>query len=238
DLLNVMGPLGNGFPTPPLPPLKEGGKAASPRGEGGNAASPPEVGGNAASPLGEGGNAASPLKEGGNAASPPEVGGNAVSPPLRGGAGGERILLVGGGIGTAPLLLAARTLGKSCDALLGFATADKAILLAEFAERCGNAQITSDNGSLGRKGFVTELLSENYSAIFACGPKPMLKAVAELAKIPCYVSMEERMGCGIGACLTCVCKTTRAVSSEQRAESYSRVCKDGPVFSAEDIVWE
>jgi dihydroorotate dehydrogenase electron transfer subunit len=146
----------------------------------------------------------------------------------------KKVLLIGGGIGTAPLLLAARKLGKNCDAVLGFSSLGKAILLPEFASSCNSLKIYSDDGSIGAKGFVTDFFSSehptpNAELIFACGPKPMLRRIAELSPLPVYVSMEERMGCGIGTCLTCVCKTSGG---------YSRVCKDGPVFEGDSIEWQ
>lgn len=153
----------------------------------------------------------------------------------------EPVLLVGGGCGAPPLLFAA----KSCinpSAVLGFRTSGCVILTDEFYAACDNLLIATDDGSMGAHGTVEKpirlLLSNNkFSSIFACGPKPMLKAVAAIAsehKIPCYVSMEERMACGVGACLCCACKT----KSHDSGEGYSHVCKDGPVFNAEKIIWE
>jgi len=146
----------------------------------------------------------------------------------------KRVLLIGGGIGAAPLLLAARKLGKRCDAVLGYAGANKAILLPQFASTCYSVKIYSDDGSIGTKGFVTDYFSSEFRVsdselIFVCGPKPMLKRVTELSDITVYISLEERMGCGIGTCLTCVCKTNGG---------YSRVCKDGPVFEGGDVEWQ
>lgn len=103
-------------------------------------------------------------------------------------------------------------------------------------------QIATDDGSLGFHGLVTDLLRERIAVkekpctgILACGPTPMLKAIAALAQehqIPCQVSLEERMGCGVGACLVCACKT-----KEADGEHYRHVCKDGPVFDAREVVW-
>ncbi|MDR2360282.1 MAG: dihydroorotate dehydrogenase electron transfer subunit [Oscillospiraceae bacterium] len=144
-----------------------------------------------------------------------------------------RVLLVGGGIGAAPLLYAAVRLGIRCDAALGFAGAAKAILTEEFAAVCGSVRIAAEDGSLGSKGFVTDLIaSGDYSAIFACGPRPMLKAAVERGydlKVPVYVSAEERMACGIGVCLVCACAVAGG--------GYKRVCVDGPVFSGDEIKW-
>jgi dihydroorotate dehydrogenase electron transfer subunit len=145
-----------------------------------------------------------------------------------------RVLLAGGGIGSAPLLYAAVRHGKNCGAVLGFAGASKAILTEEFAAVCGSVQIATADGSLGHKGFVTDLITSDgdYSAIFACGPRPMLKATVDRANelnIPVYVSMEERMACGIGTCLVCACAAENG--------GYKRVCRDGPVFTGGEIKW-
>lgn len=150
-------------------------------------------------------------------------------------------LLVGGGIGVPPMLYAAHNLSRT-HAVLGFRGAAQAILLDEMSEACELCQIATDDGSLGVHGTVAgpiAILLEKftYSKILACGPRPMLRAVADLAKekgIPCWVSMEERMGCGVGACLVCACKTKHRDTGE---EHYDHVCSNGPVFNAEDIVW-
>lgn len=122
--------------------------------------------------------------------------------------------------------------------VLGYRDSDT-FLADEFA-RYGGVVLSSDDGSVGTKGTVIDAIREqNLEAdlIFACGPKPMLrglKAYAEEKGIPCYVSMEERMACGIGACLACVCQTPETDDHSQVKNK--RVCKDGPVFNAEDII--
>ncbi|MDR0315171.1 MAG: dihydroorotate dehydrogenase electron transfer subunit [Oscillospiraceae bacterium] len=151
-----------------------------------------------------------------------------------------RVLLIGGGIGVPPMLCVASEILAPCDAILGFGSKDAVILEKDFKAVCSNVHITTDDGSFGRKGLVTDLLSEiadrqKYSVIYACGPAPMLKAVAMIAeknKIKCCVSLEERMGCGVGACLVCACKTKHG-----NIEQFSHVCKDGPVFNAQEVVW-
>lgn len=147
---------------------------------------------------------------------------------------GKRVLLVGGGLGAAPLLLAART--WDCDALLGFASADKVILAAQFAAACGSVGLSTDDGSLGYHGFVTELakraLQKTDYTVLACGPEPMLRVLAGVCKeagASLQVSLERRMGCGVGACLVCACKKTDG--------SYARACADGPVFDAGEVDW-
>lgn len=155
---------------------------------------------------------------------------------------GAGVVLVGGGIGTPPLLAVAQARVGKMEAILGFRNADACILAREFALACANVQLATDDGTLGYHGLVTDLLKTRLSqeqkpcaGIFACGPTPMLRAVAAIAlerEIPCQVSLEERMGCGVGACLVCACKTREA-----DGEHYRHVCKDGPVFDAKEVVW-
>ena len=150
----------------------------------------------------------------------------------------QNIVLIGGGIGAPPMLETLKQTGG--DVILGFRSKDNVILQSDFKKYCANVQIATDDGSAFTHGFVTDILKENlekiaYDAILACGPRPMLRAIFEIAQqksIPCFVSMEERMGCGIGACLVCACKVKMP-----EYEGYAHVCKSGPVFNAEHIVW-
>ena len=150
------------------------------------------------------------------------------------------ILFVGGGVGITPLLYAARNSSLTSKAVLGFKSRANVMLQEEFEDACNIVFITTDDGSYGLRGTVIKpvkdiLRSEKIDAVLACGPRPMLKAVAEIAehyKVPCEVSLEERMGCGVGACLVCACKTT-----DGETEKMSRVCKDGPVFDSREVVW-
>ena len=150
-----------------------------------------------------------------------------------------KYLLVGGGIGVPPLLFAAKR-AEGADAVLGFRTKDAVILEDEFRAACGNVAVTTDDGSYGYFGTVAAPLREylevgGYAGVLACGPRAMLRAVAEVCaeyNVPCQVSMEERMGCGVGACLVCACETL-----EGGARAMRRVCKDGPVFRAEEVCW-
>ena len=148
-------------------------------------------------------------------------------------------LLVGGGIGVPPLLGCAKVCGGGSVALLGFRSKDRALLVDELAEACLAVRVATDDGSLYHHGFVDELvrreLSKNRSfrAVLACGPKPMLKSVVQAAAefgVPCQVSMEERMACGVGACLGC--------AVQMRDGTMRHVCKDGPVFDAEEVDWD
>jgi dihydroorotate dehydrogenase electron transfer subunit len=153
---------------------------------------------------------------------------------------GSSLILVGGGIGVPPMLFAARRAAGNAAALLGFRNKDGVILEDKFKGICKDVVVATDNGSYGESGTVAPQLerllqSGGYDAVLACGPKAMLKAVAELCDafdVPCQVSMEERMGCGIGACLVCACKTVKDGKEEMR-----HVCKDGPVFKASEVVW-
>lgn len=149
-------------------------------------------------------------------------------------------MVIGGGIGIPPMLGLAKKLhaeGKKVIAVLGYRNA-KNFLADEFA-KVADVVIATEDGSVGRKGNVIDAIREQgltADTIFACGPTPMLRGVkvfAEEAGIPAQISMEEKMACGIGACLACVCK-----SKEKDAHSNvnnKRICKDGPVFYAQEV---
>lgn len=151
---------------------------------------------------------------------------------------GKRIVVVGGGVGVPPLLGVSHVSKELCTAILGFRDYSKIILEDEFRENGSETILCTDDGSVGRKGLVTFPLAEilekgDTAAVMACGPEPMLKAVAKMCEVygvPCQVSLEQRMGCGVGACVVCSCMTVR-----NGKEFYSRVCKDGPVFNAEEV---
>lgn len=149
----------------------------------------------------------------------------------------RKAVFIGGGIGVPPLLEAAKPFGEHATVITGFRSESSVILKRDF-ERSGNrVLIATDDGSAGHRGLVTDCLDGlEYDAIFACGPIPMLKAVDKIAReknVPCQVSLEERMACGIGACLGCAVKLRR----ENGAEYYGHVCKDGPVFDSRRIIW-
>ena len=144
-------------------------------------------------------------------------------------------LLVGGGVGVAPLLyLGAELNAQGCEVtfLLGGRSA-KDVLELDLFNKCGRVCVTTEDGTMGEKGFVTNhsVLAESFDKIFTCGPTPMMKAVACYAKekaINCEASLENMMACGLGACLCCVEKTT---------EGNLCVCKDGPVFPISKLLW-
>lgn len=154
----------------------------------------------------------------------------------------ERAVFVGGGIGVPPLLGASKACGGRATVLLGFRSGSAAILADDFRHNGADVRIATDDGTLGHHGFVTELLEARLDeapcdAVYACGPKPMLRltaAAAEKRGIRCLVSLEERMACGIGACLGCACK----VRQEDGSETYRHVCKNGPVFDSREVIWE
>lgn len=151
---------------------------------------------------------------------------------------GERILLVGGGVGVAPLLYMGRQMAQmGCRPtfLLGARTAKDLLRLEEY-EQLGDVYVTTEDGSMGEKGFVTQhslLSSATFDRISVCGPKPMMVAVARYAKgagVECEVSLENLMACGLGACLCCV---------EDTAEKgHVCVCQDGPVFNINELKWQ
>ena len=150
-----------------------------------------------------------------------------------------RYLLVGGGIGVPPMLGCAQYTGGRATAILGYRSKDRAILVDEFRENCAGVRLATDDGSMGYHGFVDALVrreleeDRNYDAVLACGPTPMLRSVAKAAEafgVPCLVSMEERMGCGVGACLVCVC--------DMKDGTRKHACKDGPVFDSKEVDWD
>ena len=151
------------------------------------------------------------------------------------------IIVVGGGFGSPPMLYAAQSAKSGVTAVLGFRDSSRVILVKEFEDVCDNVYLTTDDGSQGICGSVAAPLEEllkkgGFEAVLACGQHAMQYAVAKLCRqyrVPCQVSLEERMGCGIGACLVCVCGTRK-----DGVQSMSRVCKDGPVFDAENVIWE
>lgn len=153
----------------------------------------------------------------------------------------QKCVFIGGGLGVPPLLEAAKQSGSNARAILGFQTGNQVALVEEFCHNGISTVLMTDDGSKGRKGLVTDALNEYLKdekpeAIYACGPVAMLKEIAAIASrgnIRCQVLMEERMGCGVGACQVCVCKTKGPAGGAV----HSRVCTDGPVFDAEKVVF-
>lgn len=153
----------------------------------------------------------------------------------------KKVIVVGGGIGVPPLLQTAAHYGENATAILGFRTASAAILVDDFTAYGCDTRVATDDGTAGFHGFVTGLLEQRLAegaadAICACGPMAMLRgvvALAELHGIPTQVSLEERMACGVGACLVCACKTVK-----DGHEIFTHVCKDGPIFDGKDVVFE
>ncbi len=151
---------------------------------------------------------------------------------------GEKSVVVGGGIGVPPMLQLAKELPGTVVAVMGYRN-DDMFLNEEFTDVASDLIIATDDGSVGVHGTVVDAMKENdlqADVIYACGPKPMLRGVAEYAEekgIKCYVSMEERMACGVGACLGCVCQSTD-VDDHSHVHN-KRVCKDGPVFLSTEV---
>ncbi len=145
---------------------------------------------------------------------------------------GRAPLLIGGGVGTPPLYALAKALvneDKKVTAALGFNTAEEAFYLDEFASLGVKVLTATADGTLGKRGFVTDLIAEvEHSYYFTCGPEAMLKAVWKTDPGSGQLSFEERMGCGFGACMGCTCKTVTG---------YKRICRDGPVLRKEEILW-
>ncbi len=153
----------------------------------------------------------------------------------------KKCLLIGGGVGIPPLLQLAVSLvdvfGKRPDIVLGYRN-DDTFLVDEF-EELGTVHIATEDGSRGIKGTVMDAIAQNRvgaEIIYACGPVPMLKAVKEYAlekDLTAYISLEARMGCGLGACLSCVCKTSEV--NKGTGVKNARVCKEGPVFEVREV---
>lgn len=153
-------------------------------------------------------------------------------------AAGETALLVGGGIGVPPLYELSRQLkekGAKVIHVLGFQTESAVFYEPEFTA-IGDTYIATADGTHGSKGFVTDIIEDKgltFDALYSCGPLPMLKALEQ--RFPgqkLFLSLEQRMGCGIGACFACVCKT----AGDPAGTSYKKVCSDGPVFRSGEVI--
>lgn len=178
--------------------------------------------------------------------------GNPFTPPKS----DQFLLLVGGGVGLPPLYLYAKThssFSSQMRVMIGARDQANVILEKEFQALGCQVEIATEDGSLGLKGLVTELLNnsirnnskiKNRLMIASCGPNPMLKAVSEIGiknQIPTEISMEESMACGLGVCIGCVVKTRCTPEQKdelKRDETYTRLCCEGPVLDAERVIWE
>ncbi|MCX7599479.1 MAG: dihydroorotate dehydrogenase electron transfer subunit [Armatimonadetes bacterium] len=156
---------------------------------------------------------------------------------------GEEVALVAGGCGVAPLIFWADRIQTTFShirvvSILGAATEDVMVCWLDLAARSDEFYATTEDGSAGERGLASDALRgllarRNFAAVYACGPRGMLKVCAELARgagVPCFVAVEEAMACGVGACLGCVVPAAGG--------GYLRVCSDGPVFAAEALDWE
>ena len=141
--------------------------------------------------------------------------------------GSKRVCLIGGSVGLAPLLYLARFV-KDATVVMGFRSRADVMLREEFEALGCRVTVCTEDGSEGVKGFVTDALPEDMDYYYACGPMPMLRAVCNAAKVEGQLSLEARMGCGFGACVGCSIMTK---------DGTARVCKEGPVFSSDKLIW-
>lgn len=149
----------------------------------------------------------------------------------------QKPILIGGGIGIFPLYLLCKQL-NGARVLLGFQSKDKVLMEEEF-QALAETTVATDDGSYGYNGYAVNLLEEllkqeEGDIVYSCGPTPMLKAVQRITQqygVKCQLSLEQRMGCGIGACLTCTCETT-----SKGVHQHKRVCKNGPVFWSSEVI--
>lgn len=151
---------------------------------------------------------------------------------------GKKAFLMGGGIGVPPILELSKQL-KNCEKQILMGYRDSKTFLKEQFEENGAVYVSTEDGSVGTKGNVMDAIRENglsADIIYACGPTPMLRAIKNYAEsngIECYISLEERMACGIGACLACVCKSKE--KDHHSNVHNKRICKDGPVFLSTEV---
>ncbi|MBS1412488.1 MAG: dihydroorotate dehydrogenase electron transfer subunit [Christensenellaceae bacterium] len=157
-------------------------------------------------------------------------------PPKKG-----KVLLAGAGIGCAPLLYAARILGSDCGAVLAFRSGEYSYQLDQFDAHVSEMLLCTDDGSAGSRCYAHEGVAEllktgKYQTVYACGPAPALKLIRDVCSrygAGCYLSLEARMGCGVGACVVCNVKIGNA-----QEWHYKRCCKDGPVFEGKEVIFD
>ena len=145
---------------------------------------------------------------------------------------GDSPVLIGGGVGVPPMYMLCKRLiaeGKKVTVIIGFNSEKEVFGVDEFKATGADVYVTTADGSVGTKGFVTDVLKDlDYTYFYTCGPMPMFRAIENIARTSGQYSFEERMGCGFGACMGCTCKTKYG---------NKRICKDGPVLEREEIVW-
>ena len=144
---------------------------------------------------------------------------------------GGKIALVGGGIGVAPLLYLCKKLGERAHVYLGYKDLENMYIWDEFKNLAHETTIVTEDGSFGEKGYVTDYVPyDEYDAVVTCGPEIMMNKIVESCReknLACYVSLERRMACGMGACLGCIVETKNG---------NKRACKDGPVFKSDELI--
>ncbi len=163
----------------------------------------------------------------------------------------QPVILIGGGTGTASIHFLAETLIKAgfsdVKALIGARDRENVICENDFNKAGCEVQVATDDGSKGIRGYVSCLFESLAAsagpsmAVYACGPRPMLREVVRISrkfKVPCQVSLEEYMACGVGACMSCVVKTRKPSGGSSKQFVYKRVCSEGPVFDGSEIIWE
>lgn len=153
----------------------------------------------------------------------------------------SKAVIIGGGIGVPPMVEVGKFYGENASCIIGFRSSENVILEQDFIANKNKTFVCTDDGTKGHKGFVTDKFKElidkeKPNIVYACGPNVMLKKIVEICKkqnIPCEVSLEQRMGCGVGACLVCACKTVK-----NGEEYFAHVCKDGPVFNGKEVLFD
>ena len=146
---------------------------------------------------------------------------------------GDKPLLIGGGVGVPPMYNLCRKLigeGKDVTVIMGFMNKADVFYKDEFEKLGAKVYVTTNDGSMGIKGFVTDAMKEldGYTYFYTCGPEPMLKGVYDTSETEGQLSFEARMGCGFGACMGCTCETKYG---------HKRICKEGPVLLKEEVIW-